>query len=148
MPRRLANRARMVNILAGLARRSPNWEIILKPRIAPDESTFHKFNSHIQETLLSSIGKIPDNLTVDYRPLPDLLSQARMMATVSSTAFFDALDFGCRPIVMADFGINPKNGSHAFAGSGVWTQLNDIDTLDELEAENQRPAPEWRLDGI
>ena len=143
MPRRGPNRALMLKILSDLAKRSPNWEIIVKPRIAPEESTFHKFNNHIQETLSSSIGRIPDNFRLDYRPLPDLLSQARMMATVSSTAFFDALDFGCRPIVMADFGINPRNGSHVFAGSGVWTKLNAIDTLDQLDAENQRPAPEW-----
>ena len=31
----------MVRILADLARRSPNWEVLIKPRIAPDEATFH-----------------------------------------------------------------------------------------------------------
>lgn len=143
MPRKETDRARMLKILADLARRSPDWQILVKPRIAPDERTFHNFSYHIQDTFYGSIGRIPDNMLLDYRPLQDLLRQARMMATVSSTAFFDALDFGCRPIVMADFGINPKNGSHVFAGSGVWLQLDKMESLDQLEAERWEPDPNW-----
>ena len=59
-------------------------------------------------------------MRLDYRPLPELLNQARLMATVSPTAFFDALDFGCHLLAIADFDLNPANGSHVVAGSGVW----------------------------
>lgn len=44
---------------------------------------------------------------------------------------------------MADFGINPKNGSHVFAGSGVWLQLDKMESLDQLEAERWEPDPNW-----
>ena len=143
MPRSSQERAEMVRILADLARRSPDWDVLIKPRIAPGEATFHEVTQHISHTLLESIGQPPANLRLDYRPLPDLLRQARLMATVSSTAFFDALDFGCRPLAIADFGLNPAHGSHVFAGSGVWRKLDSVADLDALDAELPRPDQQW-----
>ena len=143
MPRSSQERAEMVRILADLARRSPDWDVLIKPRIAPGEATFHEVTQHISHTLLESIGQPPANLRLDYRPLPELLRQARLIATVSSTAFFDALDFGCRPLAMADFGLNPAHGSHVFAGSGVWRKLDSVADLDALDAELPRPDQQW-----
>ena len=143
MPRSSQERAEMVRILADLARRSPDWDVLIKPRIAPGEATFHEVTQHISHTLLEGVGQPPANLRLDYRPLPELLSQARLMATVSSTAFFDALDFGCRPLAMADFGLNPAHGSHVFAGSGVWRKLDSVADLDALDAELPRPDQQW-----
>ena len=143
MPSNERDRADMVRILADLARRSPDWEVLIKPRIAPDESTFHQTEAHISMTLLQSIGQPPSNLRLDYKPLPELLGQSRLMATVSSTAFFDSLDFGCKPVVMADFGMNPANGSHVFAGSGVWRLLDAVEDLNALDEDVGQPNPEW-----
>ena len=143
MPSGAADRAERVRILADLARRSPDWEVLIKPRIAPEEETFHSVDDHISTTVKQTLGHAPENLRLDYRPLPELLRQARLMATVSSTAFFDALDFGCRPLVMSDFGINPANGSHVFAGSGVWRAIDAVEDLDALDQELPQPDPEW-----
>ena len=143
MPATPRDRAEMVRILADLARRSPNWDVLIKPRIAPDEATFHASDSHISRTLMQTLGHPPANLRLDYRPLPELLKRSRLMATISSTAFFDALDHGCRPVVMADFGITPSSGSHVFAGSGVWRSLADVEDLDALDAELPLPDPAW-----
>jgi len=143
MPRSRKDRAEMLRILSDLARRSPNWEVLIKPRIAPGEATFHQATDHISTTVLESVGQLPANMRLDYRPLPELLSQARLMATVSSTAFFDALDFGCRPLAIADFGLNPANGSHVFAGSGVWRSLDAAADLDSLDRELPQPDDDW-----
>ena len=143
MPRNERDRAEMVRILVDLARRSPDWDILIKPRIAPDETTFHQSETHISQTILQSVGVPPSNLRLDYRPLKELLGQSRLMATVSSTAFFDALDFGCKPVVMADFGMDPSNGSHVFAGSGVWRSLDAVEDLNTLDEDLELPNPEW-----
>jgi len=143
MPRQQQDRAEMVRILAELARRSPNWDVVIKPRIAPGESTFHQATDHISTTLRQSVGQPPTNLRLDYRPLPELLRQSRLMATVSSTAFFDALDFGCRPLAMADFGLDPSNGSHVFAGSGVWQTLRSVTDLNALDRQLPQPDEDW-----
>lgn len=143
MPSDNTERGEMVRILADLARRSPDWEVLIKPRIAPGESTFHAVVDHISTTLQQTLGCPPTNLKLDYRPLPQLLKQSRLLATVSSTAFFDALDVGCKPVVMGDFGMNPANGSHVFAGSGVWRRLDEIEDLDALDQELPEPNAEW-----
>ena len=143
MPARAQERQRMVRVLAELARRSPDWEVVIRPRIAPDEATFHQVKTHISQTLLETLGHPPINLRLDYTPMPQLLEQARLLATVSSTAFFDALDHGCKPLVMADFGMGAGIGSHVFAGSGVSFCLNAVDDLDSLDSELSYPSPGW-----
>ena len=143
MPATTEERSRMVRILAGLAERSPQWELLIKPRIAPGQATFHDVETHISSTVRDTLGVPPANLRIDYRPLPELLRTSRWLATLSSTAFFDALDFGCSPLVMADLGLQPCYGGHVFAGSGVWRCFDDISSLDALERELPTANPEW-----
>ena len=143
MPATTEERSRMVRILAGLAERSPQWELLIKPRIAPGQATFHDVETHISSTVRDTLGVPPANLRIDYRPLPELLRTSRWLATLSSTAFFDALDFGCSPLVMADLGLQPRYGGHVFAGSGVWRCFDDISSLDALERELPTTNPEW-----
>ena len=143
MPASTSERARLVRLLSDLASRSPNWEVLIKPRIAPGDATFHDVETHISTTLKQTLGVPPSNLRLDYRPLPVLLKQARMLATLSSTAFFDALDFGCRAIAISDLGLQPNYGGHVYAGSGVWRSLEAIPHLDALDAEEPAPDPRW-----
>ena len=143
MPAVKRERQRMVRILAELARRSPDWDVVIRPRIAPDESTFHRVDNHISQTVLETLGHPPGNLHLDYTPMPQLLEQARLLATVSSTAFFDALDHGCRPLLMTDFGMEAGSGSHVFTGSKVGRCLNMVEDLDGLDAELPWPDTDW-----
>ena len=39
--------------------------------------------------------------------------------------------------------MDPSNGSHIFAGSGVWRSLDAVEDLDVLEQEWQPPDKEW-----
>jgi hypothetical protein len=143
MPASPPERARLVRLLSELAIRSPNWEVLIKPRITPGDATFHDVETHISTTLQQTLGVPPTNLRLDYRPLPVLLKQARLLATLSSTAFFDALDFGCRTIAISDLGLQPDYGGHVYAGSGVWRSLEAIPNLDALDAEGPSPDPRW-----
>ena len=142
MPAALAERRRLVRILARLARRSPEWELLIKPRVAPHESTFHAVDTHISDTLRDTLGSPPANLQLSYAPLPELLAQSRLLSTVSSTALFDALDLGCRAVVMDDFGLRPDLGTPFFAGSGLLRSLATADDLDSLAASAD-PDPAW-----
>ena len=143
MPASATERSRLVRLLSDLALRSPNWEVVIKPRISPGDATFHDVDTHISTTLQRTLGVLPTNLRLDYRPLPELLKQARLLATLSSTAFFDALDFGCGVIAISDLGLQPNYGGHIFAGSGVWQSLEGIKNLDDLKAKNTSPDPRW-----
>ena len=143
MPASAPERSRLVRLLSDLAIRSPNWEVVIKPRISPGDATFHDVDTHISTTLKRTLGVLPANLRLDYRPLPELLKKARLLATLSSTAFFDALDFGCGVIAISDLGLQPNYGGHIYAGSGVWRSLEGITNLDDLEAEKTSPDPRW-----
>ena len=142
MPAAPAERRRLVRILARLARRSPAWELLIKPRVAPHESTFHAVDTHISHTLQETLGSPPANLQLSYAPLPELLRGSRLLTTVSSTALFDALDLGCRAVVMDDFGLRHDLGTPFFAGSGLLRSLASADDLDSL-AEAADPDPAW-----
>jgi hypothetical protein len=142
MPAAPAERRRLVRILARLARRSPHWELLIKPRVAPHETTFHSVETHICHTLVETLGSPPANLKLSYAPLPQLLLESRLLATVSSTALFDALDLGCKPVVMDDFGLRHDLGTPFFAGSGLLQSLAQVDDLDALAA-GPDPDPDW-----
>ncbi|MEO1001856.1 MAG: DUF6716 putative glycosyltransferase [Cyanobacteria bacterium J06638_7] len=142
MPADAAERRRMVRILAALARRSPDWEVLIRPRVAPHETTFHAVRTHISQTLLDAVGTPPANLKLSYEPLAELLGGARLLVTVSSTALFDALDLGCKPVVMADFGLRQDLGTPFFAASGLLCQLEGAADIDSL-AEVPEPDPDW-----
>lgn len=142
MPSMPAERRRMVQLLARLAQRSPNWQVVIKPRVALHETTFHPVQTHISETMRESLGSLPSNLNLSYAPLPVLLRQSRLLATMSSTALFDALDLGCQPIVVSDFGLRQDLGTHFFAGSGLLRQLGKADDLDTL-MEGLHADPNW-----
>ena len=142
MPAAEAERRRLVRILARLARRSPHWELLIKPRVAPHETTFHSVDTHISHTLAETLGSPPTNLQLSYAPLPQLLLESRLLATVSSTALFDALDLGCKAVVMDDFGLRQDLGTPFFAGSGLLQSLALADDLDALAA-GPDPDPGW-----
>ena len=142
MPAAPAERRRLVRILARLARRSPDWELLIKPRVAPHETTFHSVETHISQTLVETLGSPPANLKLSYAPLPQLLLESRLLATVSSTALFDALDLGCKPVVIDDFGLRHDLGTPFFAGSGLLRSLAEVDDLDAL-TEVSDPDPDW-----
>jgi hypothetical protein len=142
MPAAADERRRLMRILARLARRSPHWELLIKPRVALHETTFHSVDTHISHTLVETLGSPPANLKLSYAPLPQLLQESRLLATVSSTALFDALDLGCKPVVINDFGLRQDLGTPFFAGSGLLRSLAEVEDLDALE-EGPEPDPDW-----
>ncbi len=136
IPRSESERERLVFLLAGLARRSPEWQVLIRPRVSVGDRTFHRSKEHISFTVGRLLGStIPANLHIVYDPLPQLLQSSRVLLTVSSTAFFDALDHGCRPFVVTDFGLSQRQGTLFFAGSGALLELAQTPDLDRLDLQ-------------
>jgi hypothetical protein len=143
MPRTATDRYQMIRTLADLAHRSPAWQICVKPRVRPEERTFHAGQEHITQTIEKALGKTPANMVISYQPIAELLRDSRLMGTISSTAVFDALDLGCRPLVIADFGCQNENGTSFFKDSGLLHCLGHYQSLDELEGQLSSPDPRW-----
>jgi hypothetical protein len=140
VPRTLKEREALVATLARLAKASPGWDIALKARVRPDEQTFHSQPNHISK-LLAAVRSKPRNLFVTYKPLDELLERADLFATISSTALFDAFDYGVPSLVATDFGLRNADGAHVFFASGLLVRLCDLPSLDD--APIQPPDERW-----
>lgn len=140
VPRSLRERQSLVATLARLAKASPGWDIALKARVRPNEQTFHVQPNHI-EKLVKSLRSKPRNLRVTYEPLDALLDRADLFATISSTALFDAFDYGVPSLVASDFGLRNADGAHVFFASGLLVRLCDLKSLDD--APIQPPDERW-----
>ena len=140
VPRSLRERQNLVATLARLAQSSPGWDVVIKARTRPDEQTFHQQANHISK-LVKDVRRKPRNLIVSYESLDALLDRADLFATVSSTALFDAFDYGVPSMVATDFGLRNADGAHVFFASGLLVRLGDLPSLDA--APIRSPDERW-----
>lgn len=117
------------------ARLHPERQVLLKPRHRPGEGTFHRMHHHPEDLLADCL---PTNFAVTYRPVPDLLDEADLLLTVSSTACLEAVDRGRRVALVLDLGVHERHGNHVFLDSGLLRTFDQID-VDDLGS----PDPAW-----
>ena len=136
VPDTAADRLYVYRRLAAYARRHPNRRVLLKPRHRQGEDTFHRMHHHPEELL--SGDELPANLTVEYRPIPELLRETDLLVTMSSTACLEAIDHGVRVALVLDLGVHERYGNHVFLDSGL------LRTFDQLEADDiGSPSAAW-----
>ncbi len=136
VPGTAVDRLHVYRRLLAYARRHPGRRVLLKPRHRPGEDTFHHMH-HPPEQLLAD-EELPANFALDYRPVPELLEEADLLVTMSSTACLEAVDRGCRVALVLDLGVHERYGNHVFLDSGLLRTFAQIEA-DDLGA----PAPEW-----
>ncbi|MEO5714673.1 MAG: DUF6716 putative glycosyltransferase [Luteolibacter sp.] len=127
--------------LARIAMENPDWQIIIKPRTLPGGTTFHHQEEHISRFILQRFI-LPENLTIRYEPLDEILRVSTALLSISSTAFFDAVGQGVPSYILSDFGISSNYGTHFFHGSGCSICLSEIGRLSH-ELFDRRPSEEW-----
>lgn len=140
VPRSFRERQNLVAVLARLAEASPGWDVVIKARVPPDGRTFHQQSDHISKLVDEHPGR-PANLVVSYESLDGLLDRADLFATISSTALFDAFDFGVPSMVSTDFGLRNADGAHVFFASGLLVSLSALASLDD--APIREPDARW-----
>ena len=122
--------------LAEHARRHPERQVLLKPRHRRGEGTFHRMHHHPEDLLAGD--DLPANFAVTYRPVPELLDEADLLLTVSSTACLEAVDRGRRVALVLDLGVHERHGNHVFLDSGL------LRTFDQVDADDLgTPDPDW-----
>ena len=130
VPRGHRERQSLVATMIRLAKASPKWDVVIKGRVRPNEETFHQQSAHI-ETLVNEEPNRPANLILSYDSLGPWLEKADLFATISSTALFDALDYGAPSLVVTDFGLRNADGAHVFFSSGLTVRLHELESLDQ-----------------
>jgi len=130
----------LVEQLVRIAIANPDWEILIKCRVRSHEKTFHNVKYHF-ENILNSFNNRPNNLKITYTDLPQLLKEAALFATISSTAIFEALNNGIPSIIISDFGVKNSHGTHVFSNSKITKKLANIGDLSL--AANGYPSQKW-----
>ncbi len=136
VPELAVDRLYVYRRLLAYARRHPDRRVLLKPRHRIAEDTFHRMHHHPEELLAHE--PLPPNFAVDHRPVPELLDEADLLMTVSSTACLEAVDRGCRVALVLDLGVHERLGNQVFLDSGL------LRTFDQVEADDLgTPDPAW-----
>jgi hypothetical protein len=124
-----------------LALANPEWDIVIKPRTLPGETTFHRQREHVSRFIARKFV-LPPNMRICYDPLDELVPSSTVLLSISSTAFFDAVGFGIPAFTLSDFGISNIYGTQFFHGSGCTICLADLAKL-SAGLFNRRPSEDW-----
>jgi hypothetical protein len=140
VPATAAERAYVYRRLVEHARRHPEREVLLKPRHRRGEDTFHRM-SHAPEDLLPP-GDLPGNFRIEHTPIPELLVDADLLVTMSSTACLEAIDHGTRVALVLDLGVHERHGNHVFLDSGLLRTFDQVDA-DDLGTPSAEFVHSW-----
>lgn len=124
-PRTRADRRYLARRAVEHARRRPERAVLVKLRSKPGEHTTH-IEEHPYQRLVAALDP-PDNLSLVYGAMGEVLDRTDLLVTVSSTAAMEALHRGIATAVLTDLGIRESLGNHAFLGSGCFASWDELD---------------------
>lgn len=130
IPRSRNDRLFLSEQLVQLAQRFPDYELVIKPRHGIDEFTLHRARVHIEATLAAAgqvVGASPPNLSISHEPVEDLLADASLCLTVTSTVALEAVHAGVPTALISDFGAHDDTGIQFFYGSDLMRSFEEID---------------------
>lgn len=145
VPESRTDRAYLLDRLIRHARRHPGREVLLKLRSKPGEHT-----THIEELPYQKLVRkqgLPANFRLVYGNMGEVLDEADLLVTVSSTAALESLHRRIPTVVLTDLGVREALGNHHFVGSGClasWDQLDagHVPTPDAEWVARQGVAPD------
>ncbi|MBG6240027.1 hypothetical protein IWX78_003018 [Mycetocola sp. CAN_C7] len=123
VPRERPERQLIADLLVELARRHPQFRIVLKVRALPGEEQTHTETDPLPELLPSDA---PANLVVEAGSMQQHLQRAVGFATVSSTAVLEAAALDIPSLVLDEFGVGPLLINEVFEGSGLFGSAADL----------------------
>ena len=139
-PRKLSERAYILDRFIKLAIDNPDIDFYFKPRHKLKQTTFHSMTFHYEKILkrLSSKYSIPPNFKFTYERIDLLIRKTNLCVSVSSTAVLEALALGKSFGILSDFGIVQDYANHFFIGADVFMSINEIPQKLHIKTN-----PEW-----
>lgn len=129
----------LIKSLLDLARKYPEKDIILKPRVKPNEGTIHVSPHHFEEILQDFDKKnMPSNFKVTYTDIRQLINSCDLLLTISSTAAYEAMVAGKNVGFITDFGIVERYGNHIFVDSGAMISFTEM-----INGKMPAIKPDW-----
>ncbi|MBX3566426.1 MAG: hypothetical protein KF914_00105 [Rhizobiaceae bacterium] len=142
--------------LIGLARRYPDRQVLVKPRVSGEDATLHRVRHPIGQLLDEAAymsGGWPANLALSEERSGALLERASACLTVCSTVAAEALHAGVPTAIVADFGAHDEYGMHYFFRSGLMRRFADIElplmlVPEPAWAARHMPPPQPAIGGL
>ena len=125
IPASLRERLYLAQQLLSYASHHPSQEIIIKPRLVPGEKSIFTPKHHI-EMLLKSLSSLPRNLRIDYGNIQQLLEDADICLTVSSSVALQSMAYGIPTGIIRDFGVRDEYGTDFFRDSGCLITFEEL----------------------
>ncbi|WP_055493304.1 DUF6716 putative glycosyltransferase [Streptomyces sp. TP-A0356] len=125
VPESRKDRTYLLDRLIQHARLRPEREVLLKLRSKPGEHT-----THIEELPYQKLAQrqdLPANFRLVYGNMGEVLDDADLLVTVSSTAALESLHRRVPTVVLTDLGVREALGNHHFVGSGCLTSWDQLD---------------------
>lgn len=120
----------LVQKLANWCRQHPKDRLLFKPRHQKNQSSVHPVIYHEEDSIREVLGdKIPNNFTLTYSPINELLKESDLCLTISSTASFEAVALGVPIGYLRDEVIrNPNYGYWYLEDSECLYNFEDLDS--------------------
>lgn len=134
IPKDLADRKYLADQLIKLAIKRPDIDLIIKSRTKKGEKRLFNPEWTIVDLIKSSERDLPKNLKFKWGSIESVLAYADSLITISSTVAIQSLMSGINTVIISDFGINDKNGTQYFMGSGCLKSFRQL-------AENEKTFP-------
>jgi hypothetical protein len=132
--------------LSILADSHPKFRFGVKLRISPNQTTLHK-GGHRTLDYLDEFNK---GLASGRRKLElvsgsarEVISDAHLCLSVSSTALVEAISCGVPSVAITDFGIDEDYGGNFFVGSGICRSLDELNLVDLPALDDA-----WRVENL
>ncbi len=156
IPRSRHERVYLTRQLVALATRFERVPIAVKPRVPPGGRTLHRTLAPIEPLLreaAQAAGGWPDNLSITYEPVAELLATMGHCLTISSTVAVEAIHNGIPTTIITDFGAHDDLGTSYFFGSGLLRRFSEVDFDNPPRVEPRWQAeayadPNPRIDGL
>lgn len=125
VPENRKDRTHLLQRTVDHARRHPEREVLVKLRSKPGEHTTHIEENPYQK-LVAALDP-PENLSLVYGNMGEVLDRTDLLVTVSSTAALESLHRGIPTAILTDLGIREALGNHHFLGSGCYASWDELD---------------------
>ena len=125
-PSSYSDRKWVLKKLIELAIKFPQKKVILKPRVKFTEQTIHLTQFHYSSLLEEWTEEIPQNFSINYDNIQNIILMSDLIISISSTALLEAIVANKNIAIISDFGISETWGNHVFLDSGAITSFNEI----------------------
>ncbi len=122
VPESHAERTRLVEHLARLARQHPDWRIVVALRARKGEASSHQLE-YCLEDVSQQLDSSSPRLEFVLGDIDQLLTRARRVATISSSVAFTSLAWRKPTLFISDLGVRECWGNDLFQHSGYMTSL-------------------------